>query len=132
MNTDGPATGIPATQAGRCQATREGLKPGSVRQCPRRAAYGQWCFQHAHSVGGWVLVPPDRLASHDALEDRVRQLDAAIALEIHRLWQIAYKHNDVGPGTVGLLVDMTNAIGGLDSLRVLLATVRETQNGGEK
>ena len=48
---------------------------------------------------------------------REARLRAAIANEIDRLWKIAYQYNQWGEGSIGLLVDMTNAIGGLDSLR---------------
>ena len=45
----------------RCQATKprldEALPP---KQCPRPAKYGgEWCRQHAESLGGWRLCPPD-------------------------------------------------------------------------
>lgn len=69
----------PRTEA-RCAATKPGLTPGHVRRCPRQAHYGEWCFQHAHSVGGWLLVPPSELESASAaIESLQSRLDRATA-----------------------------------------------------
>jgi hypothetical protein len=53
--TDKPTTGDPTP---RCIATKPGLTPGHVRQCPRPQKYGEWCRQHAESLGGWRLASP--------------------------------------------------------------------------
>ena len=44
----------------RCVATKSRLDPTlPPKKCPRWAKYGEWCRQHAESLGGWRLAPPD-------------------------------------------------------------------------
>ena len=44
----------------RCVATRQGaINPAIVHQCSRKATHGEWCRQHAESLGGWRLAAPD-------------------------------------------------------------------------
>jgi hypothetical protein len=44
----------------RCIATKPRLIPTMPdKQCPPPAKYGPWCRQHAESLGGWRLAPPD-------------------------------------------------------------------------
>ena len=52
-------------EALRCVATKPRLDPTlPPKQCARSAKYGEWCRQHAESLGGWRLAPPDWLAAH--------------------------------------------------------------------
>ena len=65
-------------EALRCVATKPRLDPTlPPKQCARSAKYGEWCRQHAESLGGWRLAPPDWLAAHpvpdSGLVDRVAE-----------------------------------------------------------
>lgn len=46
----------------RCAATKDMSPFPGVRRCPNKARYGEWCFSHAHSVGGWKLISPEDAA----------------------------------------------------------------------
>ena len=45
-----------------CAATKDMSPFAGFRRCPNRARYGEWCFSHAHSIGGWKLVSPEDAA----------------------------------------------------------------------
>lgn len=74
---------------------------------------------HDDVSGDVFAVRLAEIEQQAAAAERAR-LRALIAQEIDRLWAIAYKYDHQGEGSIGLLVDMTNAIGGLDSLQQAL------------
>lgn len=61
----------PSLPKPQCIATRTGrIDATLVVRCKKTAKYGDWCRQHAESLGGWRLAPPgenDRL--RHAIED---------------------------------------------------------------
>jgi len=44
-----------------CAATKPRVFDPSLppKQCARKATHGQWCRQHAESLGGWRLLSPE-------------------------------------------------------------------------
>jgi hypothetical protein len=96
---------LPVNQIARCAATRSRLDPTlPPKQCARAQTHGEWCRQHAESLGGWRLVDPltlDRLQRsvgdflwlgnnlHNAGSDTFRRLYKSALPEARRAYDDA-------------------------------------------
>ena len=58
------------TTTPRCAAVKDMSPFFGKKRCGNTARYGEWCYAHAHSVGGWQFVSPEDYAVLQAAKER--------------------------------------------------------------